>query len=250
MKNNSWKIIVGCLFFSLCFGAFKVNAQTESKDKKWHYLTEVYLIFPTMSGDIAVGNLPPVEVDADAGSIFGNLKMGAMLYFEATNDDWSITSDLIYMKLGQDVVPGNIVESGDVTMKQTAWEVAGLKRITPWLDGGLGGRLVSLYTGLDLQTINEPKSEDVSKTWVDPIVILRSQGTITGKLFYQLRGDVGGFGIGSDFAWQIQANLGYRFSNLFQTSIGYRYIGIDYDNDGFVYDVDTYGPVLRMGFNF
>jgi hypothetical protein len=69
-----------------------------------------------------------------------------------------------------------------------------------------------------------------------------------------MRLDAGGFGIGSDFTWQLQANVGYRFSELFQTTLGYRYIGIDYDNgegtDSFVYDVDTYGFVLRLGFNF
>lgn len=139
-------------------------------------------------------------------------------------------------------------------MKQTAWEVAGLKRITPWLEGGLGGRLVSLYTGLDLETPREPRSGSASKTWFDPVIIVRSQGAIKDKWLLQFRGDVGGFGVGSDFSWQIQANVGYRFSKLFQTTIGYRYIGIDYDKgedlERFIYNVDTYGLVVRLGFNF
>jgi hypothetical protein len=74
------------------------------------------------------------------------------------------------------------------------------------------------------------------------------------KWLAQLRVDAGGFGIGSDFTWQLQANAGYRFSDLFQASLGYRYIGIDYDSgegrDRFLYDIDTYGFVLRLGFNF
>lgn len=177
-----------------------------------------------------------------------------MFYFEATNDNWAVTSDLIYMKLGQDVVPGNIVTGGDVTMKQTAWEVAGFKRIIRYLEAGLGGRLVSLYTGLDIETINESGEGSASKTWFDPIVIFRSQGAIREKWILQFRGDIGGFGLGSDFSWQVQAYAGYRFSKLIQATIGYRYIGIDYDKgerlDRFVYDIDTYGPVVRIGFNF
>ena len=74
------------------------------------------------------------------------------------------------------------------------------------------------------------------------------------KWLFQLRADVGGFGIGSDFTWQGQADVGYRFSKLFQLGLGYRFIGIDYENgegsDRFKYDVDTYGPVLRFGFHF
>ena len=109
------------------------------------------------------------------------LKIGAMLYLEATNDDWSISTDLIYMNLGQDVKPGVIISSGDLTMKQMAWELAGFKRITPWLDAGLGGRLVSLNVALDLETINEPRSGEASKTWFDPIIIVRSNHVIKEK---------------------------------------------------------------------
>lgn len=243
-------------FLTLLITAITLGTSLSQEKEKsnWHYLAEIYLMFPNMSGNIGVADLPQVEVDANAGNIFGHLKMGAMFYFEATNDDWAITSDFLYMKLGQDVTPTNVVTGGDVAMKQLAWEIDGLKHITPWLEGGIGGRLVSLYTGLDIETISNPREGSASKTWFDPVILIRSQGAIKDKWLLQFRGDIGGFGLGSDFSWQIQANVGYRFSKLFQTTVGYRYIGINYDKgDGierFVYDVDTYGLVLRLGFNF
>jgi hypothetical protein len=221
--------------------------------KRWHYLGELYMMFPNMKGETAVGIVPEVEVDASSGDILGHLKMGAMFYFEATNDDWAISSDLLYMKLGQDATPGILVESGELTMKQLAWELAGLKRVTPWLDVGLAGRIVSLNVAMDLETINGPRSAAGSKTWFDPVIVVRSNNVIKEKWLTQLRLDAGGFGIGSDFAWQLQANAGYRFSKLFQATVGYRYIGIGYDKgDGterFLYDIDTYGLVVRLGFN-
>jgi hypothetical protein len=226
----------------------------DKQAKKWNYLGELYLMFPAMKGETAIGNLPELEVDASPDDILGNLKMGAMFYLEATNGDWSISSDFLYMKLGQDAVPGNIVTSAEVTMKQTAWELAGLKRVKPWLDAGIAGRLVSLYMGLDLETVNNPQSGSGTETWFDPVIVVRSNNVIKDKYLAQLRLDAGGFGIGSDFTWQLQANAGYRFSKLFQTSIGYRYIGIDYDkgegSERFLYDIDTFGWVLRCGFNF
>jgi len=229
------------------------NAQDDPA-KKWHYLGELYMMFPNMTGETTVRNLPEAEVDASVGDILGHLKIGAMLYFEATNDDWAISSDLLYMNLGQDLTPGPIITSGDLTMKQLAWELAGFKRITPWLDAGLGGRLVSLNIAMDMETITNSRSGEASKTWVDPIIIARSNNVIKEKWLAQLRMDVGGFGIGSDFTWQLQANVGYRFSELFQATIGYRYIGIDYDKgegvDRFLYDIDTFGFVARLGFNF
>ena len=33
-------------------------------------------------------------------------------------------------------------------------------------------------------------------------------------------------------------------------SLGYRALGVDYENDGFVYDVVQHGPVLGMVFRF
>ena len=243
-------IIITFLLFTSSFGV--VSAQ--ENEKKWNYLGELYMMFPNMKGETTVGGLPAIEVDAGAGDILGSLKMGAMFYLEANNGNWAIGSDLLYMKLGQDVVPGPIVTSGDITMKQLAWELSGLKRLTPWLEAGLAGRIVSLDVEMDINTNNQSINGSGGKTWFDPVVVLRSNNMFKEKWLAQLRVDAGGFGIGSDFTWQLQANVGYRFSKLFQTSIGYRYIGIDYDKgdgaDRFLYDIDTYGFVARFGFNF
>jgi hypothetical protein len=98
------------------------------------------------------------------------------------------------------------------------------------------------------------RSKSISKTWVDPIIIGRVKIPAGKKWLFQLRVDIGGFGIGSEFAWQAQLDVGYRFSKLFQLGLGYRFIGIDYEkgseSDRFLYDVDTYGPALKFGFNF
>ncbi|MDZ7613407.1 MAG: hypothetical protein U5K51_06575 [Flavobacteriaceae bacterium] len=251
MKANKFALI---LLLSVCLGSLEKSLAQESSSKNWHYLAELYLMFPNMSGETALGNLPAVEVDAEVSDIFGSLEMGAMFYLEAGNDDWAISSDFIYMKLGQDIEPGAVVTSGDLTMKQYAWEMAALKRVTPWLDAGLAGRLNKLEVALDLDTVLNSRSGSDSETWIDPVIVVRSNHIFNEKWLTQLRLDAGGFGIGSDFTWQLQANVGYRFSERFQTSLGYRYIGIDYDDgegaDRFLYDMDTFGFVARLGINF
>jgi hypothetical protein len=250
------KLSFGTVFYAFLFLFTISNAlgQDNATPKKWNYLGDVYLMFPNMEGELGIGNLPEVTIDADPGNLLGQLKFGAMLYFEANNDDWAISSDLLYMKLQKGVEPHGPVAGGEATVEELAWELAGMKKVKPWLDLGIAARLVYLYAGLDLQTINNPKAASTNESWVDPVIVMRSQKYFNEKLFYQLRGDFGGFGIGSDFTWQAQANIGYRFSKLFQTSIGYRYLAIDYDNgtgkDRLLYDMDTYGVVVRLGFNF
>ena len=60
-----------------------------------------------MSGTVGLADLPEVTVDASTNAIFGHLKMGAMLYAEASNDKWTIGSDIIYMSLAQGLKPGD-----------------------------------------------------------------------------------------------------------------------------------------------
>jgi hypothetical protein len=102
----------------------------------------------------------------------------------------------------------------------------------------------------------EPSTQQAafSETWVDPVVVVRARLPDSEKWILELKADYGGFGIGSDATYQVQAMAGYRFSKLFQATAGYRTLGIDYsagsEADRFYYDVNTSGPIMRFGFNF
>jgi hypothetical protein len=185
--------------------------------------------------------------------------MAAMLYLEAKYNEWAITSDLVYMNLQKDVTPTRLIRSGTVTLKQTIWEVAGLYRVIPYLEVGIGGRLNVLSTDLDAERNVLPEGSEKltghhSVTFFDPILITRLTYNINGEWLFQFRGDLGGFGVGSDFTWQLQGYAGYRFSELFQLSAGYRILSTDYDKgdyeDQFIFNVNEFGPVIRFGFNF
>lgn len=230
-------------------------ASAQESGGKPHILIEPYLMIPAMTGEISVRRLPASEVDADAGDIFGHLKFGAMLYAEVNfNDKWSIAGDFLYMNLEQDIERNGLITGGAASAKQLAIELAGLKPIAPWLEAGIGARVIDMKAALDLNTIVGSENGSTRKTWVDPIIILRAQGVTHEKWLFQFRGDLGGFGVGSDFTWQIQANVGYRFSKLVHGAIGYRVLDMNYDKgDGterFMYDVTTSGPVIRVGFSF
>ncbi len=228
--------------------------------KEWRFFAEPYLMFPTMSGTAGLGSLPDVPVDANPGDILSHLQMGAMVHLEAHHGKWAIATDVLYMKLKQDVTPGNFINYGDATVQQTAWELAGLFKISPWFEVGAGARLNNISADAEInyqkpgmgQAVTETAS--LSETWVDPILITRVTAPFKGKWLLQLRADIGGFGVGSAFAWQIQADAGYKFSKLFQTTIGCRLMDMDYSNgsdaDRFLYDMAIFGPTIRFRFNF
>jgi hypothetical protein len=254
---NKGNIPLSLLFFFLLFQTHTF-AQTETPEKKWHFLTDVYLMFPNIDGETGIGELL-VPIDASAGDVFSNLKIGGMFYFEAQTSKWALTSDIVFMNLNEDITPGKLIESGEVTGKQFIWEAAALYRLAPFWEVGVGGRLNNLEVGIDanrrvLPSGTEAVSGSKTATWYDPIIITRLATDINNKWLFQLRGDVGGFGIGSDITWQLGGYVGYRFTKVFQLTGGYRILSMDYNKDvkntQFVFNVDEFGPVIRLGFNF
>jgi hypothetical protein len=248
-----------CLLLWCCLSLEPASARAPDSAKKWHVLTDIYLMAPYMKGETGVSDNIVAPVDATPGDIFDKLKMAAMLYIEVQHERWTFASDLVYMKLNQEVTPGTILYSGTVSAKELIWEPAGLYRIFSFLEIGAGGRLNNIKTESDVRRNVFPAGTEEftgnhSKTWFDPILITRLTADINNKWLFQFRGDLGGFGVGSDFTWQLQAYAGYRFSKLFQLTAGYRILSIDYDKgedkERFIYNMDTFGPVLRLGFNF
>jgi hypothetical protein len=247
------------LLLILLTSSENVSAQPADSAKKWKVLTEIYLLFPYIKGDIGVGNYITVPVEGKPKDIFTNLTFGAMLNVEVHNNRWAFISDFLYANLNQDVTPTTLISSGTVSAKQIIWEPSGLYRLTSYLEAGVGGRLNFMESGFDIFRKTLPEgteeiAESASKTWFDPILIARVSTSIKDKWLFNVKGDLGGFGLGSDFTWQVQAYAGYRFGKLFQLTAGYKILSIDYDRGTdtkrFIYNVDTSGPVVRFGFNF
>ena len=93
-----------------------------------------------------------------------------------------------------------------------------------------------------------------SEDWIDPFIGARLRVDLTKKLMLGLRGDIGGFGIGSEFSWNASAVLGYRFTRLISAWVGYRALSVDYEKGGgfnsIEYDLIMHGPMIGMGFYF
>jgi hypothetical protein len=48
----------------------------------------------------------------------------------------------------------------------------------------------------------------------------------------------------------LAGSLGYEFNDLFSATIGYRHLAVDYEDDGFIYDVDYSGIIIGATFQF
>ena len=79
-----------------------------------------------------------------------------------------------------------------------------------------------------------PTSESGSEWCIDPLIGLRGQINITRWLFLAIQGDVGGFGAGSQIAWQASGTVGINLTRNIFVETGYRYFYMDYENGGFL----------------
>ncbi len=89
-----------------------------------------------------------------------------------------------------------------------------------------------------------------SDDWVDPYVGLRGRYNLTPKVYLNGRADIGGFGVGSDLTWQASGGLGWQFATNKYLELNYRALSMDYEDNGFSYDMVTRGAELVVGVNF
>jgi hypothetical protein len=69
-----------------------------------------------------------------------------------------------------------------------------------------------------------------------------------------LRGDVGGFDVGSKFTYNAVGLVGYNISPVVSVWLGYRVLGVNYESGSgfnkFKLDVTFYGPITGIIFRF
>lgn len=95
-----------------------------------------------------------------------------------------------------------------------------------------------------------PTDVSAKEDWVDPIVGVRAQWNINEKWFLAAKSDIGGFSVGSDFAWTLQATVGYNFNERYSLELGYRYLHTDYTNNAFTYDIANGGIYTSLNIKF
>lgn len=116
-----------------------------------------------------------------------------------------------------------------------------------------GARYSSVELDLEAPGVGAASADD---EWLDPIVGAKLVLPLSERWHLQLNGDVGGFGVESDFTWSTTAAFGWNFTmfGLPATALaGYRAIGWDYTSGGagqFRFDVIQHGPILGLSVRF
>ncbi|UVF19609.1 hypothetical protein HPT29_000145 [Microvirga terrae] len=97
-----------------------------------------------------------------------------------------------------------------------------------------------------------------SVDWLDPLIGARVRYTVAPGHELWLRGDIGGFGVGSDFSWQAIGAYGFELGTYqgitFSGVVGYRALYVDYvQGEGrqrYEFDMLQHGPVIGISAKF
>lgn len=155
---------------------------------------------------------------------------------------------LIVQKIesSKDIIAANKALAAAVLRERAAAEVASARRRAQQAVARAKKQLASAIDAAIKRTI--PEQVSGSKSWVDPLVGFRGRLNLTDKLYLAARGDIGGFGVGSDLAWNVFGSLGYQWNERLSTELGYRYLSMDYSDGGFIFDADMSGLFLGLTF--
>lgn len=231
------------LLMALLCGSATADAD-ETRYELW-----LYGWLTSLDGKAGVGPLD-VNVDASIGDVLDALDLAYMFGLRAERGPWVWTVDVVTANLEND-----FGRNATLRVEEQIFRVTGGIRLENGVELFGGARAVDLDTRLatTLPVVGAVAAED-GDSWVDPIVGVGYRKDLTNRWQLGLSGDIGGFGVGSDFSWSTQGWLRFRASELFSVTAGYRVLDIDYeDGNGagrFAYDVTSAGPMVAVAWQF
>jgi len=226
-----------------------------SKSSGWEFEISPYVWVTGVHGTVGVRDRT-AEVDVSFRKLLENLDGAIMLAVEGASGPWSVGIDLIYVNVSKQTgTPGPLFSSAELDVRQAIVEGSVRRRIvvTRRVQAGVlaGGRWWKLNNTLRLGAGALPGVDlDLDKGWIDPFVGGRVLADLSEHLVLQARADVGGFNVQSDFTWQALGTLGYRISDRVTARAGYRHLDVDYENDGFIYDIRMGGLIAGVTIAF
>ncbi len=253
--NKKTIMILVLLSISMMFFSTISFASKESGQSDWEFnLAPFYLWGINIDGDMSVGPAN-AQVEVPFEDVFDSIEAAFIVHFETVyKAQWGFLVDVNYLDLENKMnLPLGI--GPKVGLNMTLAEFSGfyrLQRDAHAFDFIAGVRYidventVSVGGGLTLQ--------DGNKDWLDPLIGARWIWGFADGWSLIARGDIGGFGIGSEFSWQALGLVEWQPWKYASFIAGYRALGEDYEDgsgiDYFNFDATIHGPVLGLNFKW
>lgn len=239
------KIALAIALVAVCFqpaAAQYDDSNSDFESDTWHYQFSFYFWGVQQSGDITVGDktIPAEDLFDNLFDSFYQNFSGRIL---ASKKSYLILFDGRYIAADAAAADLNII----------LIDFWGGYKLNKWFAVLAGGRYFYNRVNVRYREEGTIMEREGTKNWFDPIVGGRVTWPLTRWITFSMTGDVGGFGLGSNFAWNLGAALDFQFSN-FSIAGGYRILSSDYESGSgdnlFKYNVVTQGPGIGLTFHY
>ena len=246
---------LGALVLALSFAGLPASAEAQSDD--WEFVIAPYALFGNLTGEAAVIPSQATPVDLDFGDLLESMRFATIVHAEVWKGNWGVMGDLIWMRLGEDItLPGPASLVLDIEVDQFIIEgFLGRRFLGPNRQLDLFGGVRVWDVGIDLELVDTERAQGLGAGWVDPVIGGRIIQDVAEDWYVTARGDMGGFGAGSDFSWNLQGGIGWEAASWFSLLLQYKALLVDYENaetgvDFFSYNTTAYGPLIAFIFRF
>ena len=229
-------------------------------DGGWKFIAAPYLWAMSIDGDVTIGNRTADFTIDFVDDILSELDFAALGHLEVQKGRWGLFFDNVY----SDISAKEQTALGEVKLDNSLFimELGAIWRIMDWSGdtsqepSGVfeligGARYWHIENEISVSNI---EIREKTADWTDPFIGARMLIPLSERLMLTLRGDVGGFGVGSDFTWNVVGLLGYEFTEMISAWAGYRAIGVEFEEgDGINrYEIDAtfHGPMIGAMFRF
>ncbi len=221
-------------------GAAAIEEPTSAPtDASWKFVVEPYLWLAGIDGDGSADSSPPTSIDvwgelSGAFMIRGEVRTRSGFTFLADGLTLTLKDEDGFTQTRTEATMGELGIAVPIADGARVDAIAGVRRIDLDFDVELGG----VATG------------SAGADWIDPWIGARGNFDLGDDWSVLVRGDVGGFGVGSDFTWQAAASFDVALSDTFHLEFGYRAISIEFDDDDLEFAALIHGPLLGLAIVF
>lgn len=219
-------------------------ALSEVAEHSWRIDVEPYIWVLADDIDVTAGS-DKVSLDTDVGdevaggflAEFGRGRWAIMVELSYLDDEFDTRSGGVGVELNRELVGAEMLLGYHLIDKPA-------HRLTLMAGGD--------YGELDLKLKFSPSGRVVRETedWGNPLLGARYQSNLSDWWALELKGLVGGFGVGLDSTYTVQGKIDYEFSEGTRVFAGYRVVRTEYDESGFEFDSTRHGPVAGIRHSF
>ncbi|TRX55771.1 hypothetical protein [Thalassomonas sp. M1454] len=216
---------------------------------------------------LADGTEVPLDapVDISFGDLAEKLDFGTMFNFSATKGKWLAYSEITVLNVPETKIASattptrfgdintdiNIEIGGEIVDLAVGYQL--MARDNFDLYGYVGARYFNLEVTLDLDSGDSVilnASGTTGDEFIDPLVGLHGKWRINDTFTLQGRVEVGGFDDQPSENTLVNVTLDHKLNDKWSLKYFYRVMNIDYQDNGFIYDMEVTGPGIGASYIF